>query len=321
MSEAGPAGRFSEPAPLLAAPRAPVPPGAEALWFEGADGLRLRAALFQPTATLRGSVVLSPGRTEFIEKYFEVARELQGRGWVVLVHDWRGQGLSDREHPDRLAGHASGFVGYLADFERLLDHSADRLPKPWIALAHSMGGGLTTLALARGLANRFAGVVLTAPMFAVTPRVAPLLIAGACAAQIATGGGRRYALRLEPGGHGTRLTRDEKRLERWRGQIKAHPDLALGGLTWGWLDMAMRLTRALTPPTLAGLTIPALVSRAAVEDLVDNRVMERVVAAMPDARLIDVPDSWHEVMMERDEARALFWREFDEFAERVAPRG
>lgn len=320
MTSDSSAGRFSGPAPLLAAPRAPVPPGAEGVWLEGAAGVRLRAALFQPTATLRGSVVLSPGRTEFIEKYFEVARELQGRGWVVLVHDWRGQGLSDREHPDRLAGHARGFEPYLQDYGLLLDRFGERLPKPWIALAHSMGGPLTALALARGLASRFAGMVLTSPMFAVKPQVSPLLMASTAAAHLATGGTQRMALRLEPGAWGVRLTRDERRLERWRGQIKAHPDLALGGLTWGWLDAALKLARATSPRVLAGLRVPTLVFRAGEEDLVDNRVMERAVQAMPDARLIDVPESWHEVMMEIDAVRAVFWREFDAFADRVAPR-
>jgi lysophospholipase len=44
----------------------------------------------------RGSVVVSPGRSEPIEKYFEVVQDLLDRGFVVLVHDWRGQGLSHR---------------------------------------------------------------------------------------------------------------------------------------------------------------------------------------------------------------------------------
>ena len=38
-----------------------------------------------------GKVVLSGGRTEPIEKYFEVIEDLTGRGFVVLAHDWRGR--------------------------------------------------------------------------------------------------------------------------------------------------------------------------------------------------------------------------------------
>jgi alpha-beta hydrolase superfamily lysophospholipase len=45
-----------------------------------------------PDGPPRGSVVVSPGRSEPIEKYFEVVQDLLDRGFVVLVHDWRGQG-------------------------------------------------------------------------------------------------------------------------------------------------------------------------------------------------------------------------------------
>ena len=130
------------PAPLISIPEAPAPEGGGAEWFAGFGGARLRAALFPCQGVARGSVVLSPGRTEPIEKYFEVVRELTGRGLVVLAHDWRGQGLSERMLPDRLAGHAQGFEAYLGDYTALLDAFAARLPRPWIGFAHSMGGCL-----------------------------------------------------------------------------------------------------------------------------------------------------------------------------------
>ena len=94
-------------APLVSIVEAPVPDRGKAEWFNGADGATLRAALFSPAGPSRGSVVVSPGRSEPIEKYFEVVQDLLDRGFVVLVHDWRGQGLSHRALPDRLKGHAA----------------------------------------------------------------------------------------------------------------------------------------------------------------------------------------------------------------------
>ena len=99
---------MSEPAPLVSTPDAPVPPGGEAEWIKGAGGARLRAALFAPPGRARGSIVLSGGRTEPIEKYYEFIGECLERGFVVLAHDWRGQGLSARDLPERLKGHARG---------------------------------------------------------------------------------------------------------------------------------------------------------------------------------------------------------------------
>ena len=121
--------------------------------------------------------MLSAGRTEFIEKYFEVIGELLGRGFSVLVHDWRGQGLSDAA----AAGRAEGPRRPVRRFRRRLSAacsttSRTALPKPWIALSHSMGGCLTMLALARG-ERRFSGAILSAPMLGLTAAAA----AGRCA--------------------------------------------------------------------------------------------------------------------------------------------
>jgi len=154
---------MTDTAPLVPIPEAPVPDRGTAEWFRGAGAYRLRAALFSPKGKARGSVVLSGGRTEPIEKYFEVVREMQDRGFAVLVHDWRGQGLSQRLLADPLKGHAHGFADFVEDYRCLLAHFQDRLPRPWVAVGHSMGGCLTLLALAHGVGD-FEAAVLSAPM-------------------------------------------------------------------------------------------------------------------------------------------------------------
>ena len=124
-----------ETAPLVETPAAPAPPGGEAAWFRGAGGARLRAALFEPKPGLpRGSIILSGGRTEPIEKYYETIADFLDRGFVVLVHDWRGQGLSHRDLTDPLKGHANGYKAFLDDYRLLLNTYEDRLPKPWVAV-------------------------------------------------------------------------------------------------------------------------------------------------------------------------------------------
>src|SRR5579859_5758283 len=226
-------------APLVRIPAAPVPEGATAEWFTGAGGARLRAALFPARGRPRGSVVVSPGRTEAIEKYFETAGALAGRGFVTLVHDWRGQGLADRLLPDRLLGHASSYQDFLTDYDALLAAYEARLPRPWLALGHSMGGCLTLLALAEG-EDRFAGAILSAPMLGVQVGAVPRLAARALAWVMSA---------LGRGGHPVPgpspvstpfadniVTHDPARYARAEALIAACPDLALGLPTWGWLD-------------------------------------------------------------------------------------
>lgn len=311
-------------APLVATAAAPVPDGARAFWFEGAGGAKLRAAVFPaPTASApRGSVVIHPGRTEPIEKYFEVADRLRARGFAVLAHDWRGQGLSQRMLADRSPGHADGFADFLDDHRRLLDRSEGELPHPWISLGHSMGGCLALLALAEG-ETRYAGAILSAPMLGILLGGTPIIAARALvAANRALGRSGRLARAAGPEETFANniLTHDEARWRRNQEQVAACPDLALGGPTWGWLDFALRATERLqTGEGAARITIPVMIAAAAEERLVDNAAVRRVAARLPNARLVEIAGAYHEILQERDEIQAPFWEAFDALAAGLSP--
>jgi lysophospholipase len=316
---------MSEPAPLIAIPQAPVPPGAEAAWITGFGGVRLRTALFRPKGRARGSCVLSAGRTEAIEKYFEVIQELLDRGFVVLAHDWRGQGLSARALADPLKGHAEGVRPFLEDFRIVLDAYATRLPKPWVAIGHSMGGCLTLLAMTRG-EDRFAGAILSAPMLG-------LLTGGrsASAARMMArlsrliGRTRRYVLN-DPGKpfgddfEANVLTHDRRRYERACALLRAEPQLALGAPTWGWLDFALKATAELArPDRLRSVTAPVIIVSAEQDKLVDNAAQQAAARYLPQGKFITVPGAYHEILMETDQMRNIFLRAFDALTGRVAP--
>jgi lysophospholipase len=313
---------LAEPAPLRATPAAPVPAGGAAEWYGGTGGARLRAALFAPVGAPRGTVVVSTGRTEPLERYFETIEVLIGRGFVVLAHDWRGQGLSHRLLADPMLGHARGSRDFLGDFAALLAVFEPRLPKPWIALGHSMGGCLTLLALAAGQPG-FSAAILSAPMLGLDTGRVPIGVARIVAAALtAIGlGGSRIA--RGPGDEGFEaniLTHDRRRWDRNTALIAAWPDLALGDPTWAWLDFALAATRALqTGPDVARIAIPVTVVIAGDERLVDNAGARRVAGRLRRGRLVEIPGAYHELLQETDEVRAAFWREFDALADQVAP--
>lgn len=308
---------MGETARLIGTPLSPVPSGGTAEWVTGAAGVRLRAALF-PLAGARGSVILSPGRTEPIEKYFEVVEDLRGRGFAVLVHDWRGHGLSGRLHPDPLRGHADGLGPFVEDYRRLLDAFEDRLPKPWIGLGHSMGGGLTAVAVAEG-ERRLAGAVLSAPMMGVLLGRAPVWLARALAAGFgAAGRGGAYAAgKGDPFGGAFEtniLTHDRARWDRTHALLTAAPELQIGGVTWAWLGFALGLAARLAAAGPAA--IPMAVATAGDERLVDNAA-SRAFAARAGARYVEIEGAFHELLMETDAVRARFWAEFDALAAKV----
>jgi lysophospholipase len=315
---------LAEPAPHCATLAAPVPAGGAAEWFIGSGGARLRAAFFLPPGGPRGTVVVSPGRTEPIEKYFETVETLSARGFAVIVHDWRGQGLSHRLLPDRALGHARGWKDFLGDYAALLAAFETRAPMPWIALGHSMGGCLTLLALASGQGG-FSAAILSAPMLGVDTGKVPVGVARTLAALLTTVGRGASPVFRSPAGQTFErniLTHDRARWERNEALTAAWPDLVLGDPTWGWLGFALSATRRLqSGPDVPRIAIPVTVVIAGEERLVDNAAARRVASRLPSGRLVEIAGAYHELLQETDAVRAAFWREFDALAESVKATG
>jgi len=317
---------MAEAAPLVSIPEAPVPDHGTAEWFRGADGATLRAASFFSATKPRGTVVASGGRTEPIEKYFETIQDLLDRDFAVLAHDWRGQGLSARALPDRLKGHASGLSNFVGDYKALLDAFEARMPKPWIALSHSMGGCLTLLALAHG-EKRFSAAILSAPMLGLNTGARGKAGARALAWTMSRLGRSGDYVLGDPGlpfggpFETNPLTHDKRRYDRNNAQLVADHDLALGSPTWGWLDFAFTAIAYLkTSPDVAKIDIPVWALGAEHEKLVDNTDQIAVMARVPQGRWLEVPGSYHEILQETDDIRAFFWREFDALAAQVTSR-
>ncbi|RZJ04787.1 MAG: alpha/beta hydrolase [Brevundimonas sp.] len=319
---------YAAQAPLMGVPGAAAPPGGEGEWFRGAGGLRLRAALWTPsrgvTPEPRGTVVLSPGRTEPIEKYYELIGNFLARGWCVLAHDWRGQGLSARLLPDRLKGHARAVEEFLDDYARLLDTFEARAPKPWVMVGHSMGAALNLMTLEAG-EGRFAGAVLSSPMLRIkTGKRSMWSVKLAVKWNLRHGHGGEYILGDpdDPFDHTFEedaLTSDRPRYEQWRQQMYACPHLAIGGPTWGWLSFAMDVgERVLKPRALKSVKVPVVIVEAGDDRIVWKQTGKWAAARLPRGRYVEVPESKHEIVMETDDQRAVFLEEFDVMAALVA---
>lgn len=295
----------------------PAPPRAEVFDFRAADGARLRAATFA-AENPRGGVVLMAGRSEFIEKYFEVITELQQRGLSVATMDWRGQGLSERLLPVSVKGHITDFGAYRADLALFTEEIAmKRLLGPLFLVTHSMGGAPALQLLADGYRG-FAAAVLCAPMtrlFADPVKRAYARLASSLACALGASrqsilGVREHSLKFE----GNVLTSDRRRHERFRELQAAAPNAIIREPTYGWLKAATdamadlhRLHR------LNGVATPVRIVSAEHDRLVDTA--DHAVIASRSA-LIDhvvIDGALHEIMMEADSYRAEWWRAFDDF--------
>jgi lysophospholipase len=305
-------------------PENAVPQGAEEHWLEGRGGVKVRAMTAPSTAAgpPRGSVIVAPGRTEFIEKYFEVIRELQARGFAVFCIDWRGQGLSGREVKNGQKGHLANFDDPVNDLATALKLLADRLPRPHIVLAHSMGGAITLRALQTRRLEADAAA-FSAPMWGVAGL--NNTAKGYVRFMTSLGAGGQFAPRVQKRWvrevfKNNTVTNDAARHERCQCLITEEPRLALAGPTLGWAAAAADVTEGfLQKEALSHVRIPILVASAGEELLVDNASHTAVVAQLPNATHMTVPGAKHEILMERDEARAQFWAAFDQLVAKVEP--
>lgn len=300
---------MTETAPLFA-DLAEGPPAGRALWLRTGDGVKIRAAIWGDGP--KGTVFLFPGRTEYIEKYGRAAADLQARGFTTLVVDWRGQGLAQRAYPDRLIGHVDGFDDYQRDVDALMALAqTEGLPRPFHLLCHSMGGCIGLRTLTRGLP--FASAVFSAPMWGISMaawsrplahilgRLAPVF--GQSHRYAPGTGGQTYVLAAPF--QGNVLTTDPAMWDYMRRQVAAHPDLALGGPSLGWLGAALRECASLA--ALPAPNTSAITALGTSEKVVDVAPIHLRMAGWSNGRLDLYHGAEHEVPMETPAHRARFF--------------
>ncbi|MBU0795707.1 MAG: alpha/beta hydrolase [Alphaproteobacteria bacterium] len=289
-------------------------------WLTAEDGIRLRYAVF-PVVKPRGTFLVLPGFTEFIEKYLEPVGELTQRGFQVVVLDWRGQGKSDRALSDRHKGHVLHFDHFQADAVQLLDEVAAPLAAggPLYALGHSMGGH-NLLRLLHDRPHQFRCAIAVAPMIDVWSGHFPPWASRYIARLLAKMAPNHYVPRTGPYDPETKrfvgnpLTSDPDRFERTKDLIRGDQELALGGPTWTWLKSAFDSMDMLSSPAYAAaIHTPVLLASAGRDRIVRSPAQHRLALHMPACTLVDFPDAQHEILLERDDIRQAFWQAVDAF--------
>lgn len=286
------------------------PQGGRAVWLKAADGVRIRAAVWAADAP-HGTVILFPGRSEYVEKYGRTAVDLAAAGYATLTVDWRGQGLSDRAFKDRMVGHVQDFAEYQADFAALLDFGrAQGLPEPYYLLAHSMGGCIALRSLMSGAPVQAAA--FSAPMWGILMAdwMRPFATALSTSSRWLSFD-NRYAPGTTPRTYvveaafpGNTLTTDQGMWDYMRRQALAHPDLTLGGPSLGWLKAALDECAAMA--RMASPAYPVVCALGNQERIVDVRPIHHRMARWPGGRLDMYAGAEHEVLMERPATRAAF---------------
>jgi lysophospholipase len=268
-----------------------------------------------------GTVCIFPGRTELIEKYFEVVGELRRRGFYVVVIDWRGQGGSTRLTRSPLNGHVRSFDDYQTDLSRLMnDVVLPDCPPPYYALAHSMGGTIA-LKAATMRGSWFERMVLSAPMIRI--KGLPLsegltakatgLVSAVGLGGVAVPGGMKAYLQSQIFKDNI-LTSDAERFARNLSVLRAAPQLAVGAPTFGWVRAALVALREINDQEFPRrLRVPIVMLAAGNDRIVSNTAIESFADRFRLGSQIVLRGAEHEILQERDPIREEFWAAFDAF--------
>ena len=302
---------------------------------------------------VKGHIVMLPGFKEPIEKYFEAMRDLHARGYAVWMMDWRGQGGSERylpAHPHK--AHHQGYEEQIETLHQFITHHvlpSKPADLPLHMVGHSMGGHLTLRYLhdhnqddADGNKGPITSAMLTAPMLDISTGAVPKPLArqmarfakasGALDKFIPGGAGWRLpdpnapvsadpkakkeqqttSLDLNPAT--SNLTSDFNRIGVMAVWFTRKPDLAVGDPTYGWIYHTLNSVDVLNQEAyLKAIKTPILMEISGDERVVVKTASERAASLMPNCTRLDIPESKHEIWMERDDLRQRWLTAVDSF--------
>lgn len=294
--------------------------------FTNPKGKKLRFGTVSPKGKIPDAVVVClPGLSEFGEKYFELAHDMLDRNMAFWVLDWQGQGQSDRPAPNPHKRYVASFDDDIDDLHFFLKeyvrHAAvhpDVGRLPMVMIAHSMGANIGLRYLQKH-PDMFACAAFTAPLVAIKATAClPRAFALGLAEMMRAFMGRSYVFggkdwspdsRENPGKN--IFSSDPFRRTIHNAWCKADAKLQVGDVTFGWVHAALNSCAVLQRSGAAeDIQVPCLFALAEKDMLVDNTATRHFAARVKQAKIVEFPASFHEILMESDPIRSRFLNEF-----------
>jgi len=285
-------------------------------WKFDRQGVEITCASFDnPDA--KASIVLTTGWSETFLKYASIIRTLYEEGYNVYTYDHQSQGLSGRWLPDTQSTWVNTFDDYVNDYvyfvTRIIQNDRNKLKI--YCLAHSMGGFIAAIAMARNpsIINK---AVLCAPMlrmkcgtrsmnyrFPVPQPVAHWLAYLSWAVGLGTAHGVGYPNEVctDKMARNT-FTSDESRLLEMEVLRQKHPNAIATCVTNDWIRKSLELQIEFSR-LYSLVRTNCLILRGTKDFFVYNRAMETFADQAGNARLATVEDAYHELLFESDDKR------------------
>jgi lysophospholipase len=291
-----------------------------------ADGARLRIGSWASESSAKspskGTIFLMIGRASYLEKNTELIQDLVAMGYQVESFDWRGYGGSDRPLPHTQKCHIDSFDIYLQDFHTYFQHVKETrtLPRPLYVVGISLGGHLA-IRYIHEHPQAFQKAALVVPMMDILTRPFPKpLVYPMVSALCALGFHHAYAF-----GYGdvsltgpipmeSRETHSQERHQQTHRVMRAHPELVIGGPTFGWVKAAFdSLSITQDPGYLETIQIPIILQTAGQDTTVDTKNDKAYCKKMAHCHHVLYGQSRHNITKEIDSIRGPFLKDLDAF--------
>lgn len=286
------------------------------------DDLVQRYGVSAPHGVARGQILILPGYGESAEGWFETARDLNDKGYVVWILERQGQGGSERATPWRDLGHVTSFAPDVTA-TRAMVKAVIRPPNggvggrdPFVILGAADGGLVALRALEEGV--QADALVLSSPNFDIAdpPRPKAELIRLARWARGLKLGFVRYPgqtgwKREGPDGVAARLTHDPARgavQQAWR---LANPDLRMGAPSLAWYAAFYDAVDA-TGRDLKRVKTPVVLLDAGQDAKALPAPQKAVCAALPRCVETRYPTARHALHLETDSVRGPWLEKVDQ---------
>ena len=268
--------------------------------FKGVGGIDIAYRVF-PTPNEKGAIVIVNGRAEQMVKNAELVYDLRSSGYSVYMLDHRGQGESGRMLEESTKGYVDEFQYYVDDLKTFVDTVVRQAPHPKVfALAHSMGGAITTL-YAEQHPGDFDAIVLSSPMLQIKEERDSPINDTFGKVTVGLGMGKWNA----PAGEKPLTSSGPRNAVRNWIEDK-YPSTVIKAPTFRWADQAFTKTRE-ARANAGQIKDPVLILQALEDKLVSvaaqNEVCETINKAGGSCKQQALVGSEHEAFNENDKIR------------------
>lgn len=277
-------------------------------YIDGRDNVKLYYEAYNAD-NAKGSIVISHGYTENLEKYKELIYYFLKSGYNVFGIEHRGHGRSGSLGiADSSQIYVNSFNDYIEDFKSFLDEIVvpNSNGQDLLLFAHSMGGAIGSRFL-EVYTQYFSKAILNAPMMKVHTGNIPDFIAKTIVNTAVTfGQGGKYVIGKEPFtpcySFDSTGTSSENRWTYVNDIVNNDEELQRGGASYKWTQESFKATKEITKKENASkVEIPVLLFQAGDDAYVKPEGQNKFAEYAQNCNLVRIENAKHEIYFERDE--------------------